>query len=234
MRKMNWLVGSIALGIGLVVGVVGYALAVTTPLDGNSRFVSLWDDKDSQSVSGNLQDTDTTMNPSDLNPLDPNTLTQNNPNSASGESDMTNPLLTPETENNGVNAELAHKIITDYKQDLGFFFEAWKSTDMLGFRSKLSKAYKGDVYENHARQAERFIAQGLGIDVSEIQFNQVDVESGTETAATLIADYCYTAQDYDIGEQLPAGEKTEHQVKVRVNLIYDGARWLITGETPVL
>lgn len=256
MRKMNWLIGVIALGIGLVIGMVGYALAIT-PVDGDSRLVSFWGNKESQPVTGSLQNPDTqspsTPNPSDLNVLTPGgdllgptdpfalgtpgTSPDSYPGSASGEGAVTIPgassPIAPNSQSNGVPTELSQKIIVDYKQDIGLFFEAWKSTEMVSFRSKLNKAYKGELYEKHARQAESFIAQGLGIEVSNIRFERVTVESATATAATLTAAYNYVAQDYNIGEQAPVGNKTEHQVNVRVNLIKDSTRWLITGETPI-
>lgn len=241
MRKMNWLVGVIALGIGLVIGMVGYALAIT-PVDGTSRLVSFWENKESQTVTGSLQDSDTqspiTPNPSDLDVLGTSgTSSDSYPGSASGEGTVTIPgtssPIAPNSQSNGVPAELSQKVITDYKQDIGLFFEAWKSTEMVSFRSKLNKAYTGELYEKHARQAESFIAQGLGIEVNDIRFDRVTVESATAAAATLTATYNYVAQDFNIGEQTPVGNKTEHQVNVRVNLIKDSTRWLITGETPL-
>lgn len=252
MRKMNWLVGSIALVIGLVIGMVGYALAIT-PVDGDSRLMSFLGDKDAKAATGSLQDSNT-QTPDAQNSLttDPNSLDANSPlgtsgmnsesypGSASGEGDLSaagttfpNSATLPDSQSNGVPVEIAQSIIADYKQDIGIFFEAWKSSEMVSFRSKLSKAYTGDLYEKHARQAESFIAQGVGIEVSNIRFDQVTVESSTATAATLTAVYHYVAQDYDIGEQSPFGEKKDHQVKVRVNLIKDNARWMITGETPI-
>lgn len=239
MRKMNWLVGSIALGIGLVIGMVGYALAIT-PVDGDSKLVNFWKDKP---VTGTLQD-QAPQSPTDtLNPLSPEensletpgTTNDSLPGSASGEGALNIPATSDPTftQNSGVPTELAQKITTDYKQDIALFFDAWKSPEMMSFRSKLIKAYTGDLYEKHARQAERFIAQGIGIEVSQIQFDQVNVESATANAATLTASYRYVSQDYDIGEQVTIGEPTEHQVKVRVNLIKDNTRWLITGETPL-
>lgn len=252
MRKMNWLVGSIALGIGLVIGMVGYALAIT-PVDGDSRLMSFLGNKDAQAVTGSLQDSDTqTSGAQNPTTPDPNTLGANSPlgttgtnsesfpGSASGEGDTStagttfpNSATLPDSQSNGVPVELAQSIIADYKQDIGLFFEAWKSPEMVSFRSKLSKAYTGDLYEKHARQAESFLAQGVGIEISNIRFDQVNVESATATAATLTAVYHYVAQDYDIGEQSAFGEKKDHQVKVRVNLIKDSARWMITGETPI-
>jgi hypothetical protein len=252
MRKMNWLVGSIALVIGLVIGMVGYALAIT-PVDGDSRLMSFLGNKDAKAVTGSLQDSNTQTQDAQ-NPMtpDPNALGANSPlgttgmnsesfpGSASGEGDLftsgttfPNSETLPNSQSNGVAAEIAQSIIADYKQDIGLFFEAWKSPEMVSFRSKLSKAYTGDLYEKHARQAESYIAQGVGIEISNIRFDQVNVESATSTAATLTAVYQYVAQDYDIGEQTPFGEKKNHQVKVRANLIKDNARWVITGETPI-
>lgn len=252
MRKKNWLVGSIALVIGLVIGMVGYALAIT-PVDGDSRLMSFLGNKDAKAATGSLQDANALTSgaqnptPSDSNALGGNpplgTAGMNSesfPGSASGEGDLStsgtifpNSETLPNSQNNGVPAGIAQSIIADYKQDIGLFFEAWKSPEMVSFRSKLSKAYTGDLFEKHARQAESYIAQGVGIEISNIRFNQVNVESATAAAATLTAVYQYVAQDYDIGEQTPFGEKKDHQVKVRVNLIKDNARWKITGETPI-
>lgn len=239
MRKMNWLIGSIALGVGLVIGVFGYALA-TTPVDGDSRLVSFLGDKNLplNLEGGTSQDPSYSANsPNPYNPLDPSGNSQDGslgyPSSASGEGTVANPDGTAPNMNSNVQADLAQKIIADYKQDVGFFFEAWKSPEMVSFRSKLAKAYKGDLYEKHARQAENFIIQGIGIEASEIYFERINVESATANAATLTAQYRYVAQDYSIADQAPYGQKTEHTVNVRVNLVKENSRWLITGETEI-
>jgi hypothetical protein len=240
MLKKNWLISSIALGIGMVIGGFGYALA-STPVDGDSRLVSFWN-KEAQPVTGTMQNSEensdltSEMSPDLQYPTDPlNPLDPGYPGSASGEGELTESEVATGTppQNNAVADELAQKIVADYKQDIGLFFEAWKSPEMVSFRSKLAKAYKGDLYEKHARQAENFIVQGVGLEVSGIRFERVNVESATNTAATLTAQYSYVAQDYSIGEQAPVGEKTEHTVNVRVNLIKENSRWMITGETGI-
>jgi len=128
---------------------------------------------------------------------------------------------------------LAQQIITDYKQNIGIFFGAWKSTDMDTFRLKLAKAYTGDLFEKHARRAEEYLVQGIGLDVSQIIFDQVDVESVSENAATLRVDYRYTAKDYNLTDGATVGEEHEQIVQVRVNLVKQNSRWLITGESTI-
>ncbi|WP_425806312.1 hypothetical protein ACHOLT_05440 [Desulfitobacterium sp. Sab5] len=240
MRKINWLIGSITLGMGMVIGIVGYA-AATTPSTGNPLLTKLGIGKEAQMVSSTVKSDAANTDPLNSNTTNSNTASQNilNPSpdlngnsslpaSASGEESATG--------NNGSSSvpnELAQKIIGDYKQDIGYFFGAWKAADMIKFRSSLSKAYVGDLYEKHARQAEGYITQGVGMDVSDLRFDEVKVESATVSSATLVATYRYTAQDYRLGEDTSQGEKTEHLVHIRVNLIQSNARWLISGETPL-
>ncbi|MGI1658520.1 MAG: hypothetical protein ACRKFN_06040 [Desulfitobacterium sp.] len=248
MRKMYVLIGSIALGVGLVIGVVGYALA-TTPADGNPR-LAFWENKDSVPTSGvdsNFDQSNSLTNPSELGiyPVDPNDSAttggmlsvnpeQENLDSAEGiDPHDPNILNTPDTSGTSKNipTELTELIISDYKLNLGSLFDAWKSTDMVSFRAQLSEAYTGELFEKHARQAERFIAQGVGIEVSDIRFDSVTVEAATATSATLTAYYHYIAKDYDIANEIAMGGNTEHQVKVRVNMVKDNGRWLTAGET---
>lgn len=245
MRKINWLVGSIALGLGMAVGIVGYAVA-TTPAVGDSLLMKFKGGNDPQTVTVN-SDLSTNLTDSTANT---NNSNETFPASASGEgtasvggaeseeisggsTDGTTNSANGQAAQNNVQNDLVQKIVSDYKQDIGLFFGAWKSTDMVSFRAKLAKAYAGDLYEKHARQAEDFIVQGVGLDISDIRFDKVNVESATSTSATLEATYGYVAQDYSLGEQSPMGEKIEHQVHVRVNLIQTNAHWIITGETPL-
>ena len=130
-----------------------------------------------------------------------------------------------------VPASVAEAVVTDYKRDIGSLFDAWKSPDMQTFRSKLAEGYAGDLFERHARRAEEYLTQGVGLYVSALGFDQVIVEKADAVTATLRADYHYTAQDYSLAEATPFGEKTEHQVHVRVNLVKMNQHWLIVGET---
>ncbi|MEM5816957.1 MAG: hypothetical protein AAGU16_03725, partial [Desulfitobacterium hafniense] len=217
MRKMYLLIGSVALGVGLVIGVVGHALA-TTPADGNPR-LAFWD-KDSQSTTGaiggmlNDSTSGSALNPNNpdngLNPLHP----------YSPEEEVLDPAeLEPGKAMNNVPEDLAQAILTDYKLNVATLFEAWKSPDMTAFRAKLAEAYTGELFEKHARQAEPFIAQGVGMEVSSIRFDELKVDSAASTSATLTAVYSYVAQDYDIGNQMTLGESIKHQIKVRANLV---------------
>ncbi|MEA4901460.1 hypothetical protein [Desulfitobacterium sp.] len=219
MRKINWLVGSVALCLGLVIGIVGHAVA-TTPATGSSILTKLGVDNESQATAINSENV--------LNSV------KQSPNADQKDSLLTPPegvLAGANETDSTVEKERTEKIISDYKQNIGYFFGAWQSTDMTNFRNQLAKAYIGEIYEKHARNAESFIIQGIGLAVSDIRFDEIKVESATANSATLEATYRYAAQDYDLGEQMPQGEKTEHLVHVRVNLILSNGHWLISGET---
>lgn len=253
MRKINWLIGSITLGVGMAIGIVGYAVA-TTPATGNSLLTKLGVGKEAQIVSSTVNPNTANSDPLNSNATSSNTPNQNTtpdvngnlnfPSSASGEESAAGSNGIGNSANGtgttsgtagstAVPNELAQKITSDYKQDIGYFFGAWKSADMIKFRSSLSKAYVGDLYEKHARQAEEYITQGVGMDVSDLRFDEVSVESATSSSATLQATYRYTAQDYSLGDETTQGEKTVHLVHIRVNLIQSNGRWLISGETPL-
>lgn len=252
MRKINWLIGSIALGVGMAVGIAGYTVA-TTPATGNSLLTKLGVGKEAQVVSSTVNPNAANSDPLNSNATSSNTPNQNKtpdlngnlnyPSSASGEESAAGSTGSGNSANGGstsgtagstpVPNELAQKITSDYKQDIGYFFGAWKSTDMIKFRSSLAKAYVGDLYEKHARQAEEYITQGVGMEVSDLRFDEVSVESATSNSATLQTTYRYTAQDYSLGDETTQGEKTEHLVHIRVNLIQSNGRWLISGETPL-
>lgn len=74
MRKINWIVGSVALGLGMAIGIVGYAVA-TTPATGNSLLTKFGAGKETQVLSDGVQSTDSVLGNSnpDLNvdPLTP-------------------------------------------------------------------------------------------------------------------------------------------------------------------
>lgn len=234
MRKINWLVGSVALGLGLVIGIVGYTVA-TTPAAGNSLLTKFGAGNNTQTVSNLVKPADST---STINPGNATDSVQANPTTPDAN---TNPLSPSagaqaggsESNSAGVTGELSQKIIGDYKQDIGYFFGAWQSTDMVKFRNQLTKGYVGDLFEKHARNAESFIIQGIGLEVSDIHFDGINLESATSNAATLEATYRYVAQDYNLGEQKSQGEQTEHLVHIRVNLILTNDHWMISGETPL-
>lgn len=212
MRKMNYLFGALALGLGVLVGTLGVSLLTT--MNSPTSFISKLRGQDKiQTVSGPVS-----------NPI------QTSPKSDPAQTDM------PENNHNSSNEDslLAQQVITDYKQNIGIFFGAWKSTDMASFRLKLAKAYTGDLFEKHARRAEEYLVQGIGLDVSQIVFDQVDVESVSENAATLRVDYRYTARDYNLTDGAPVGEEHEQIVQVRVNLVKQNSRWVITGESSIM
>ncbi|TGE33838.1 hypothetical protein [Desulfosporosinus sp. Sb-LF] len=215
MRKMNYLFGALALGLGVLVGTLGMSLLTNS--SSPASFISKLRGQDKiQTVSGAISDsakTSPTLNTA-------GGISDNNATLNKGKLDPTTNLV-------------AQQIITDYKQDIGMFFGAWKSADMATFRTKLSKAYTGDLFEKHARRAEEFLVQGIGLDVSQITFDQVDIESADDNTATLQVNYRYTAKDYNLTDSAPVGEEHEQIVHMRVNLLKQNSRWLITGESVI-
>ena len=240
MRKMNYLFGALALGLGVIVGTIGVSL-LTNSSSPTSFISKLRGQEKIQTVSGTVSD------PAQTSPF-LNTV----PNEALSEKSASlgvdpDSILNPEGQKNnalslGQNEDskdstalspLKQQIITDYKQDIGIFFGAWKSVDMETFRLKLAKAYTGELFEKHARRAEEYLVQGLGLDVSQITFDRVDVENANENTATLRVDYRYTARDYSLADATSVGEEHEQNVHVRVNLLKQNSRWIITGESVV-
>lgn len=125
------------------------------------------------------------------------------------------------------------KIISDYKQALGILFDAWKAKDMPAFRSSIAGAYTGQIMETHIQKAEKFLPRGIGLYISKVSFDNVDIESADKYSATINAIYRYTVRDYDLDEEYPFGEEFNHFVHVRANLIKIDSRWMITGETVI-
>lgn len=206
MRKMNLLFGALALGLGVIVGTAGVTLLVNASSPGS--YISKLRGQDNvQTVASVVNDS--TQNPTSLNPLQ---------DDLSANSDT-------------ILNQTHQQIVADYKQDIGIFFGAWKSADMNTFRLTLAKAYTGELFEKHAQRAEEFLVQGIGIDVTKITFDQVDVESADANTATLRVEYRYRARDYSLADGTPFGEEHEQTVQVRVNLLKQNSRWLITGES---
>lgn len=125
------------------------------------------------------------------------------------------------------------KLISDYKQALGILFDAWKVKDMPAFRTTIAAAYTGEIMDHHIQKAEKFIPKGIGLYVSEVSFDDVDIESADKYSATVNAIYRYTVRDYDLDEEYPIGEEFKHFVHVRANLVKIDSRWMITGETVI-
>jgi len=215
MRKMNLLFGALALGLGVIVGTVGVSLLTNT--SSPTSFISKLRGQDNiQTVNGLVDATQTSplLNPLQDEPSEANALYSTNPDSILNQAEQ--------------------QIIADYKQDIGTFFGAWKSADMNDFRLKLAKAYTGELLEKHARRAEEFLGQGIGLDVTQITFDQVDVESSDANTATLRVNYRYKARDYNLTEGTSFGEEHEQNVQLRANLLKQNSRWVITGESPIL
>jgi len=232
MRRANYLFGTLALGLGILVGTLGMSL-VTNSSSPASFIAKLRGQDKIQTVTGAVHD-----------PVQP--LPTPTPASGSSGTDSTSTSNSTGLQNdvpslvqNGASKDAAalsplqQQIISDYKQDIGIFFGAWKSADMATFRLKLTKAYTGELFEKHAQRAEEFLAQGIGLDVSQITFDRVDIESSDENTATLLVNYRYSAKDYSLADAAPIGEAHEQTVHVRVNLLKQNSRWMITGESIV-
>ena len=225
MRKMNYLVGALALGLGVLVGTLSVSLLTNS--SSTASFISKLRGQDKvQTVSGTVTDTAQTL--PTLNTA-PDSLSSSNP--AGPATDVQSLGQNGSNKDTAASSQLKEQVIADYKQDIGTFFEAWKSKDMENFRLKLAKAYTGDLFEKHARRAEEYLVQGIGLDVSQITFDQVNVENVNENTATLRADYHYTARDYNLADASAVGDEHEQTVHTRVNLLKLDSRWLITGES---
>ncbi|SPF55761.1 conserved exported hypothetical protein [Candidatus Desulfosporosinus infrequens] len=242
MRKINYLVGALALGLGVAVGTLGVTLLTNS--SSPASFISKLRGQDKiQTVAGAVS------NPTQTSPLSntaPDAPVGNNPpldgtnlnsdSTSNSGTQQNDPLSLGQNDDNKNAAGLSpqnQEIITDYKQDIGIFFDAWKSVDMDSFRLKLAKAYTGELFEKHARRAEGYLVQGLGLDVSQITFDRVDIENADANTATIRADYRYTARDFNLADATPVGEAHEQNIHVRVNLLKQNSRWLITGESVV-
>lgn len=211
MRKMNLLFGALALGLGVIVGTLGVTL-LTNPSSPGS-FISNLRGQDS------VQTVTATQTPSPLNTVEDSPLeTKDAPYN-------TNP--------DAILNQAEQQVVADYKQNIGIFFGAWKSADIKTFRLKLAKAYTGELLEKHARRAEEFMAQGIGLNVTQITFDQVDVESADANTATIRVDYRYKARDYSLVDGTSFGEEHEQTVQVRVNLLKQNSHWMITGENSI-
>jgi hypothetical protein len=208
MRKRKWLVGLITIILGITVGMLGFSFA--NPTYTESLITKLLGKNNVQTLAANTESTE----------------------SSSQETSESN-LAGAETDNQQdaeIPQQLSQKIIADYKQDVGIFFDAWKCPDMPGFRVKLASGYTGEILERHAKRAEPYFSQGIGLDVIKIDFDQIIIEKADKSTATLRADYRYTATDFNLKNASPVGETHEQNVHVRVNLININSRWLITGE----
>ncbi len=215
MRKMNLLFGALALGLGVIVGTLGVTL-LTNPSSPGS-FISKLRGQDSvQTV--------TTQTSPPLNTVQ-DYLSETNDAETNDALYNANP--------DAILNQAEQQVVADYKQDIGIFFGAWKSADINTFRLKLAKAYTGELLEKHARRAEEFLAQGVGLNVTQITFDQIDVESADTNTATIRVDYRYTARDYSLVDGTSFGEEHEQTVQVRVNLLKQNSRWMITGENSI-
>ena len=213
MRKSNMFFGALALGLGVMVGTLGVSLLTNSSSPGS--FISKLRGQDNvKTVSGAVNGS--TQTPPSLNTV------QDVLSGTSTALYSANPDL--------VLNQADQQIVADYKQDIGILFGAWKSADMKTFRLKLADAYTGALFEKHAKQAEEFLAQGVGLDVTQITFDQVNVESADANTATLRANYRYKAKDYNLAGGTSFGEEHEQTVQVRVNLLKQNSHWTITGE----
>jgi hypothetical protein len=225
MFRKKYLFGVLALGLGVLAGTLGVLMFSNS--SSPTSFISKLRGQDKiQTVSGAVSEP---IQPSMLNSADnPAVNTASQP--SDGQTfDQGKVNMAATDALNSLNQE----IIADYKQDIGVFFDAWKSPDMTTFRQKLSKAYTGDLLEKHVRRAESYLLQGIGLDVSQINFDKIEIESSDANTATLRADYRYTARDYSLTDSASLGDSHEQNVHDRVNLIKENSRWVITGESMV-
>ncbi|MDD2233812.1 MAG: hypothetical protein PHZ11_03350 [Desulfitobacteriaceae bacterium] len=209
MRKRKWLVGLITIILGITVGMLGFSFA--NPTYTGSLIAKLVGKNNVQTLAANTESTE-------------------HSSQETSESNLSG-TETNNQQDTEISQQLRQKIIADYKQDVGIFFDAWKCPDLPGFRVKLASGYTGEILEKHAGRAEPYFSQGIGLDVIKIDFDQIVIEKADKSTATLRVDYRYTATDFDLKKASPIGEAHEQNVHARVNLINVNSRWLITGES---
>lgn len=233
MRKMNWLVAILTLGLGITVGMLGFSVA--NPTSAESMIAKLRGKSNIQTLANASQGSSQGLNESNVSNVGTEVYQSDRQSTvpASNSTSLNSTTNTPPEKKEEIPQQLAQQIITDYKQDIGIFFDAWKSTEMSAFRAKLATGYTGGILEKHANRAEAYLLQGIGLDVIQINFDQVTLEKADKSTATLRADYRYMASDYSFENAAPAGEAREQKVSVRVNLIFVNSRWLITGESSI-
>lgn len=217
MRKTYWFLTVSVFFLGILVGVAGYIVWETSIQPGTH-----YQDKDNATKidASQYQIPDPSIDSHDLGlgNLNENTMLQNN-HQEKDESELT--------------AVEQEKIITDYKQNLGILFDAWKAEDISAFKERIAEAYTGKLMETHIQKAEKFLPNGVGLYIDEVSFDDIRIETADKHSATIKAIYRYTVRDYNITEKSPYGEEFKHFVHVRANLIKTDSRWLITGETAI-
>jgi len=215
MRKTNWLLTSLILCLGIVLGVFGYIFwgsyfqpGINQPEKTNAAEVTGIDTSQKLPVS-TIQSNDVSID------------SQKNNDFAQNQ-DL---ISISQTEQD--------QIVSDYKQAVGILFDAWKLKDISAFRSKLAGAYTGKIMEDHVSKAEKYLSNGIGLYVSSITFDSMNIESADKYSTTVNAIYRYTAQDYDLDKKFPYGEEINHFVHVRANLVKIESKWMITSETVI-
>lgn len=220
MRKTYWFLTVSVFFLGILVGVAGYIVWETSIQPGTH-----YQDKDNATKidASQYQIPNPSIKSHDLglSNLDENELVPNN--GQEGKDLKDSELSTAEQ----------GKIISDYKQNLGILFDAWKAEDISIFKERIAEAYTGQLMENHIKKAEEFISGGVGLYIDEVSFDDIRIETADKYSATIKAIYRYTVRDYNLAEASPYGEEYKHFVHVRANLIKMDSRWLITGETAI-
>lgn len=223
MGKKYWLLTALIFVLGICIGVGSHILWGIT-VDPNAN---------SSAEKDNASKVDTLQADQELPYMLPNIAdTADDPSNASDPSDASEPSDL-NSMGNLPSAAIQQEIVAQYKQALGILFDAWKAKDMPTFRAAIADAYTGELLEKHIAKAESFITQGVGLDIDDIVFDEVKVESADINTATVEAVYRYTARDFDLNEQYPLGQAQEHEVHVRANLVKIDSSWMITGETKI-
>ena len=221
MRKIHWPLTVSVFFLGILLGVAGYIVWETSIQPGTQL-----------QEKENATKIDAKIDPGSHEYLDPDSTSHD---LGLGNLDENGMLKTDEDDEQGneLSAAEQEKIIADYKKNLGILFEAWKAEDITKFKEMISKAYTGQLMENHVQKAEKFLPNGIGLYITEVSFDDIRIESADKYSATIKAIYRYSVSDYDIDENYPYGEEVKHFVHVRANLVNVESDWLITGETPI-
>jgi len=225
-KKIYWLITSLVFCLGIVVGVFGYMVW-------QANFQSGINAPKSNATKVSQIDSTPYILPGGQDNSQAQSQGDNPDQSGNPDLYQNAQQQDPAEEQIKLTKEEQEKLLADYKQAIGILFEAWKEKDISAFRDKLGSAYMGNILENHVNKAEKYLSQGVGIYVSDVIFDHLAIESADKYSATVDAIYRYTSQNYDLDEQYPFGEKVNHFVHVKANLIKIDSRWKITSETAI-
>lgn len=106
------------------------------------------------------------------------------------------PQSTPSTVTQATTAESA-QVVDDFKSDMANSFKAWQSTDMQEFRKVSQTGLAGALLEQKVTEADQFISAGQGADVTDINYDSINLTNLTPDSATIDCELTYSGVEYN-------------------------------------